>query len=212
MENQENLNEGRTQIKRKYAEHSHIHVNEKAPIRNKVIEFVGKRFVTEDEMKAFLTQLTEERGKEFDQRQWFNNNKHYFESFENRGQKVWTLSKFGKRVLENVIKGSQQKQMVKESIGLFKSEIFESMNEAIDVNYWLGYNKDTSGQMPKENMIMGKDFEDEFENAVVEWQHEADEKLTATQIKRVRVVAEEFFKKEKQISVAIIHAMIAQEA
>jgi hypothetical protein len=46
-----NLNEGRAQVKRKYAEHGAIRVNEKTPVRNKVIEFVGKRFVTEEEMK-----------------------------------------------------------------------------------------------------------------------------------------------------------------
>ena len=47
---EENLNEGRTQIKRQYGQYSKIKVNEKAPIRNKVIGFVGKRFVTEEEM------------------------------------------------------------------------------------------------------------------------------------------------------------------
>jgi hypothetical protein len=116
-----NINEARTQIKRKYAAHGSIRVNEKAPIRNKVIQFVGKRFVTEEEMKSFLTQLTEDRGKEFDQRKWFGRNEKYFEAFENRGQKVWTLSKFGKRVLENVIKKSEQKQTINESVGLFKN-------------------------------------------------------------------------------------------
>lgn len=116
-----NINEGRTQIKRKYAAHGSIRVNEKAPIRNKVIQFVGKRFVTEEEMKSFLTQLTEDRGKEFDQRKWFGRNEKYFEAFENRGQKVWTLSKFGKRVLENVIKKTEQKQTINESVGLFKN-------------------------------------------------------------------------------------------
>lgn len=128
-----NINEGRTQIKRKYAAHGSIRVNEKAPIRNKVIQFVGKRFVTEEEMKSFLTQLTEDRGKEFDQRKWFGRNEKYFEAFENRGQKVWTLSKFGKRVLENVIKKSEQKQTINESVGLFKNiRINESIiNEAL---------------------------------------------------------------------------------
>ena len=70
MENN-NVNESRAQIKRKYGEHSSIRVNEKTPVRNKVIEFVGKRFVTEEEMKTFLTKLTEERGKDMNPKQWF---------------------------------------------------------------------------------------------------------------------------------------------
>lgn len=146
MENN-NINEGRTQIKRKYADYGSIRVNEKAPIRNKVIQFVGKRFVTEEEMKSFLTQLTEERGKEFDQRKWFGRNEKYFEAFENRGQKVWTLSKFGKRVLENVIKKTEQKQTINESIGLFKNirlnenSNWEDIYEAITVEEYIEYSE-----------------------------------------------------------------------
>lgn len=118
----------RTQIKRKYGEYTNIRVNEKAPVRNKVVQFVGKRFVTEEEMKNFLTKMNEERGKELDANKWFGRNGRYFESFENRGQKVITLSKYGKRVLE-MIRNAEQKAGLNEStnIGLFKSEIFESV-------------------------------------------------------------------------------------
>jgi hypothetical protein len=123
----ENLNEGRSQIKRKYGEYSTIRVNEKAPIRNKIVNFVGKRFVTEEEMKAELTKITEEIGKDFDQRKWFKNNQRYFESFENRGQKVWTLSKYGKRVHEFINKPKENIIMENKTIGLFKSSLFESV-------------------------------------------------------------------------------------
>ena len=119
------LNEGRSQIKRKYGEHSTIRVNEKASIRNVIVNFVGKRFVTEEEMKAELTKITEETGKSFDQRQWFKRNQRYFESFENRGQKVWTLSKYGKRVLEFINK-PKENFIMENTIGLFKTELFES--------------------------------------------------------------------------------------
>lgn len=119
------INEGRSQIKRKYGEYSTIRVNEKAPIRNKIINFVGKRFVTEDELKSHLTKVTEEIGKEFDQRTWFKNNQKYFESFENRGQKVWTLSKYGKRVHEFINK-PKENHLMENRIGLFKTELFES--------------------------------------------------------------------------------------
>ena len=122
----------RAQIKRKYGEYSNIRVNEKAPVRNKVVQFVGKRFVTEEEMKNFLNQMNEERGKQLDANKWFGRNQRYFESFENRGQKVVTLSKYGKRVLE-MIRNSEQKAGLNEStnIGLFKSEIFESIKPEV---------------------------------------------------------------------------------
>ncbi len=122
----------RTQIKRKYGEYANVRVNEKAPVRNKVVQFVGKRFVTEEEMKAFLTGLTEERGKDLDANKWFGRNGRYFEFFENRGQKVLTLSKYGKRVLE-MIRKSEAKANLNEStnIGLFKSEIFESIKQEV---------------------------------------------------------------------------------
>ena len=97
----------RSQIKRQYGQYSKIRVNEKAPLRNTILNFVGNRFITDDEMQIQLTKMSEEIGKEFDQRTWFKNNKRYFESFENRGQTVWTLSKYGKRVFEFINKPKQ---------------------------------------------------------------------------------------------------------
>lgn len=116
----------RVQIKRKYGEYGAYQINNEAPVRNRVVEFVGKRFVTNEELKNFLTKLEEDRGNSIDQRKWFSRNSRYFESFQNRGQQVWTLSKFGKRVLETIVKIKSQKQSnsVNESshsgIGLFK--------------------------------------------------------------------------------------------
>ncbi len=122
----DNLNEGREQIKRKYGEYGAIKVNENAPIRNEILRFVNKRFVTEEEMKQFLTKMSENRGKDVDARQWFSRNGRYFEKFENRGQEVWTLSKYGKRVLEFIKKSDSSQGKLNESeenstsIGLFK--------------------------------------------------------------------------------------------
>jgi hypothetical protein len=129
LEETNEVNEGRSQIKRKYGEHGAIRVNSEAPVRNSILEFVGKRFVTRAELDSHLTQLSEDRGKSFNHTTWFKNNERYFESFSNRGSEVWTLSKYGKRVLENIIKSKQEKTMIKESIGLFK---FDTINEAID--------------------------------------------------------------------------------
>ncbi len=111
--------EERVQIKRKYREYSSFNVNKQAPIRNRIVEFVGSRFVTETELKSFLTKLEEDRGNAIDNRKWFSRNSKYFESFQNRGQQVWTLSKYGKRIYEFIIKQNNQKQ-INESVGLFK--------------------------------------------------------------------------------------------
>ena len=122
----------RSQIKRQYGQYSKIRVNEKAPLRNTILNFVGNRFITDDEMQSQLTKMSEEIGKEFDQRTWFKNNKRYFESFENRGQLVWTLSKYGKRVFEFINKPKQNIIMENKSIGLFKSSFLNEsrINEA----------------------------------------------------------------------------------
>jgi hypothetical protein len=127
------LNEGREQIKRKYGEYSSIKVNETAPIRNEILRFVDKRFVTEEEMKNFLTKLSEDRGRDLDGRQWFTRNSKYFEKFENRGQQVWTLSKYGKRVLE-FLKRKNSTGTVNESVGLFKTYLNESSTDYLDEN------------------------------------------------------------------------------
>jgi hypothetical protein len=127
----EEINEGKTQIKRKYGEHGAINVYERGPIRNRIIEFVKNKFVTEVELKDFVKSLIEERGVEFNSNQWFARNKKYFESFENRGQQVWTLSKYGKRVYEYIVKKGSQKQ-INESVGLFKFE--SDINEGVRRN------------------------------------------------------------------------------
>jgi hypothetical protein len=207
--------EGRSQIKRKYGEHGAIRVNSEAPVRNSILEFVGKRFVTRAELDSHLTQLSEDRGKAVDQNAWFKRNERYFESFSNRGSEVWTLSKYGKRVLENIIKSKQEKQekgMIKESIGLFK---FDTINEAIDVKYWADYNDDTSGQGKKEDAEKSNKFNKDFFNkAMNSWNSEAESgsgiRAFSSEYSKIYKMAEEFFKKAGYISTNIIHAMIMQ--
>jgi hypothetical protein len=122
--------EERVQIKRKYGQHDSMAVNSSAPIRDRIVEFVGKKFCNEEELQNFLLKLEEDRGTSFNQKQWFDRNQKYFQSFKNEGQKVWTLSKFGKRILEHILKNkSQKKPMVNESkIGLFK---FNTINKDV---------------------------------------------------------------------------------
>ena len=102
------LNE-RVQIKRKYRQYEAYKINSQAPIRNRIIEFVADRYVTNEELKNFLTTIEEDRGKAIDQRQWFNRNEKYFTSTKNEGQKMWSLSKFGRRIFEYIIKSQQTK-------------------------------------------------------------------------------------------------------
>ena len=115
----QDLNEGTHQIKRKYADHGAINVYERGPIRNKIIEFVKNKHVTESELKDYVKKLAEDRGANFDSNKWFKKNEKYFESLQNRGQQVYTLSKFGQRVYEYIVKAQAQKQ-INESVGLFK--------------------------------------------------------------------------------------------
>ena len=111
------LNE-RHQIKRKYGQYEAKRINAGAPIRDSIVTFVGKRFVTEEELKSHLEKLSEERGGTVNGTQWFKNNKKYFESFTNRGQNVITLSKYGKRVLEfvnmNKLNESEEQEKLRE--------------------------------------------------------------------------------------------------
>ena len=62
-----------------------------------------------------------------------------------------------------------------ERIKTFSEFLNESLNEkAMDTKYWTDYNKDTSGQMPKEHSVWSKDFEKTFKSAVEEWNDEAE--------------------------------------
>ena len=207
----QHIDESRVQIKRKYGEYGALKVNSEAPIRNSILEFVGKRFVTEEELKAYLTQLSEDRGKAIDQTKWFGRNMRYFESFQNRGAKVWTLSKYGKRVLENIIKSKQEKQMVTESttIGLFK---FSSINEGFNAKYWEDYHEKSS----KINRPNDVQLQHEVEACVEEWndnnENGKENEVTPAGENKVLALAKQFVKAKGWISSDVIEAMIAQES
>jgi hypothetical protein len=97
----------------------------------------------------------------------------------------------------------------------FEDFVNESINEKMDTKYWADYNDQNSPQSTPEFAKKSKDFEDTFEDAVVEWNREADgaeNRIKGAQIQKIKKMAEEFFKIEKWISVNIIHAMIMQES
>jgi len=208
----------RVQIKRKYGQYEAHKVNKGAPIRNKIVEFVGSKFITDDEMQNFLLRLEEEKGSSINKNKWFGRNQKYFESFQNRGQKVWTLSKFGKRILEYIVKAEKVEKKLNENmtqrIGLFKfvNESIDSIEESIDVKYWADYNDDTSGTAPKSYSEKSRDFKYTFDESIYDWNDEADETLNKSQIEHIKKMAMEFFKEERWISVNVIHAMIMQES
>jgi hypothetical protein len=101
-------------------------------------------------------------------------------------------------------------------VGMLTSSLGESVtNEAIDTKYWADYNTDTSGHGDPAFANKSKDFEDTFEEAVESWNDEADgeeNQIDDDQARKIEKLAKEFFKKERYISINIIHAMIAQES
>jgi hypothetical protein len=101
------------------------------------------------------------------------------------------------------------------NIPTFESFINESVNERMDTKYWADYNNDTSGQAPSYFATKDTDFENTFEEAVDEWNSEADgpeNKIKGAQVNKIKKMAMEFFKIEKWISIHVIHAMIMQES
>jgi hypothetical protein len=101
-------------------------------------------------------------------------------------------------------------------VGTLTSSLGESVtNEAIDTKYWADYNTDTSGHGDPANAIKLKVFDIAFEEAVESWNDEADgeeNQIDDNQANKIERLAKEFFRKEKWISINIIHAMIAQES
>lgn len=90
------------------------------------------------------------------------------------------------------------------------------LSESIDVKYWSDYNDDAGVQgQSKHYSDKSTDFEDTFEDAVTEWNQEADNAenmIKGAQIQKIKKLAQEFFKKAGWISVNVVQAMIMQES
>ena len=125
------LNEGRHQVKRKYGAYNRIRVNENgASVRDTIIKFVGKNYVTEEDIHNHLIRLEEDRGgTKVNKAKWFKRNQKFFSTFEKRGTKYYSLSKYGMRVLE-MIKKKETPEVMNEST--FKN--IPSMAEFVAVN------------------------------------------------------------------------------
>jgi len=133
----DHLDESRFRVKRHYGEHKHIRVNEKgAPVRDTVVKYIGKNYVTEEDLHNHLIRLEEDRGgTKVDKGKFFQRNKKLFITFEKRGQKYYSLSKYGMRVLE-MIKNRDKKPMVNESNfrNIPSMAEFTAVNEAAKEN------------------------------------------------------------------------------
>jgi len=110
------LNEGRHQVKRKYGDHGRIRINENgAKVRETIVKFVGKNYVTEEDLHNHLIRLEEDRGGvKVNKAKWFARNQKLFTTFEKKGTTYYSLSKYGMRVLE-LINSKTMKKALNES-------------------------------------------------------------------------------------------------
>ena len=88
--------------------------------------------------------------------------------------------------------------------------------ESIDIKYWTDYN-DEGGRTfaAKEFAEKSKDFDGTFDEAVDDWNNEAEDdenRIKGAQIKKIEKLAKEFFKKAGWISINVVQAMIMQES
>ena len=99
------LNEGRVTVKRKYTEaHPEKSVSDRAPIRERVLSFVNEKgSVSRQELLEFLKAMNEETGGTTS-RKWLTKNPTLFVIKEKNGVKTYTLSSYGKKVHESIMK------------------------------------------------------------------------------------------------------------
>jgi len=127
----ESLNEGRHQVKRRYGAHGRIRVNENgAKVRETIIKYIGKNYVTEEDLHNHLIRLEEDRGGvKVNKAKWFARNQKLFSTFEKRGNRYYSLSKYGMRVLELM-----NNKVVKKTLNESNFKNMPSLSEWISIN------------------------------------------------------------------------------
>ena len=126
------INEARHQVKRKYGEsHPKIKINENgANVRDTIIKYVGKNYVTEESLYNHLIRLEEDRGgSKVNKTKWFKRNTKFFNTFEKNGNKFISLSKYGQRVLEMI-----RKRDAAPAVNESSYRNIPSLNEWVSVN------------------------------------------------------------------------------
>lgn len=90
-------------VKRRYTNvHPSIDVQRYAPVREKVLNFIGKAgCVSRKQLLEFLKGMNEELGKKTSMR-WVSRNAKYIREYETNGQKHYKLTEVGRRVLNKI--------------------------------------------------------------------------------------------------------------
>lgn len=139
---------------------------------------------------------------------------------------------YGKKLVNKGAKTIEIRNKIEENYSGLKSEIQSIMDDVLDYkdtkmaegggvgdfdsDYWLQYNiEGGTNQTPNYFYKKSTDFEDTFEEAIDEWNSEAEgaeNRIKGKEVQYIKNTAKKFFEKEKWISINIIQAMIAQEA
>jgi hypothetical protein len=99
------LNEAKVVVKRKYTDnHPEKSISNNAPIRERILSFVNEKgSVTRQELLEFLKAMNEETGGSTS-RKWISKNPTLFMVKEKAGVKTYTLSSYGKKIHESIMK------------------------------------------------------------------------------------------------------------
>lgn len=122
----EDVNEARINIKRKYGQRGSIKTIQKAPLRNSILNKIGNKVVTEEDMKNLLSKVEEDLGKPYNQTKWFRNNKRYFDKIKTSEGWSYKLSKYGKKVYDSIQNGNKKMITEMKKIPTFSNFLIES--------------------------------------------------------------------------------------
>ena len=101
------LSEGHIVVKRKYTDaHPEKKVGNKAPIREKILSFLAEQGkVNKDQMMEFINGLNEESGGNTS-RKWLNKNTHLVNVTKKGDEKIYSLTKLGRKLHEKLVKSA----------------------------------------------------------------------------------------------------------
>ena len=191
----EELNEGRHQVKRKYGDYNRIRVNENgAKVRDTIIKYVAKNYVTEEDLHNHLIRLEEDRGgSKVNKATWFKRNQKFFTTFEKKGTTYYSLSKYGQRVFEMINKRDSAPKEINES----KYRNIPSLSESIAMDEpEINEGKSNIQKTWKNSDTVMEDMEDYLEQVYKagEYDHMDDMKATLDTLSKL---AKEYLKNMK---------------
>lgn len=122
----------RASVKRQYAQHPAIKVNEKAFVRNNTIDFVGNKTVKEEEFNQLFLQLSEQKGKAVNGKTRLKENSKYFNIKYTAEGKEYSLNKIGQRVLE-IIRKTNAQPVNEGLVNILSLDYFLELSEAEEI-------------------------------------------------------------------------------